>query len=79
MSGKRDLKIPRNWKGLWWAYLVHFVEGVGTGALAMHSVEIGDIRLSFVALSLLFLYISYQGLSFARKRDVVGGTCWTLV
>lgn len=66
------MKTSRNWKGLWWAYLVHFIEGVVTGALAMQSVIVRDIRLSCIALSLLFLYVAYQGLSFARKRDVVG-------
>ena len=71
MSGT-NLKIPRDWKNLWWAYLAHFVEGVITGVIAMQSVITKDIRLSCIALSLLLLYVAYQGLSFARKRDIVG-------
>lgn len=69
---RAENKRPRDWKKLWWAYVLHFIEGTISGAVALVSVFKNNIPLAVLAFSCVGMYIAYQGLSFARKRDSVG-------
>lgn len=70
----REVKneYARDWKRYGWAYVLHVLEGLLTGGVAMLAVEYNDMPLSVFAFTLCILYIAYQGLSFARKWDTVG-------
>lgn len=69
---REKYKVPRDWPQLTWAYVLHGVEGAVAGVIAMVSVFQSNVALSVFALTLTMMYVAYQGLSFARKRDTVG-------
>ena len=71
---RQELKQPRDWQ-IWWAYLIHFIQGAAAGVLAMYSVEKSDLQLAIIAFTSVIMYNVYQGLSFARKWDTVGRDC----
>ena len=72
MRGRRkELKQPRDWQ-IWHAYLIHVVEGIISGAIAMSAVIQQSTQLAILAFSLVVMYLAYQWGSWMRKDDYYG-------
>ena len=68
---RAQLKEPRDWS-IWWAYLIHAVQGMITGYFAVIGVMDNNIPLSLFAVLIVWQYLQYQHSSFLRKMDPVG-------
>lgn len=69
---RAELKEPRDWKEIGWAYVLHFIQGAICGILAIIAYKQESLTLAVLSFVCVAQYIAYQGLSFARKGDTVG-------
>ena len=69
---RAELKEPRDWKEIGWAYVLHFIQGAVCGILAIAAYQQASLPLAVISFACVAQYIAYQGLSFARKYDTVG-------
>ena len=64
-------RAPRDWRGIWWAYIGHFLWGGLVGWLCAHAHFFGEIATAIVALTLAFVFHKYERSEFLDIGDNV--------
>ena len=69
---RKKMKRPRDWRECGISYVIHAIQGIIAGGLAVKAVMNADIPLAILSGTITGLYTAYQGISYARKKDTPG-------